>query len=158
MKQAVLYDFHGTLVNVMTIRGLLADREYESFYVSSLSCPPIESTVLASRQSHEAGYANLLFTGMPADHAEGLSEWLDRHHVPIDLINMRPSKDRRKDFVVKREMYLAAVAQGYQILKAWDDNPRCLDLWTRQGIPVVRVPGWDENLVIGRVDNSQTAS
>lgn len=152
MKRSVLYDFHGTFADVRTVQHFLADNDFEGFYKASLGCPPIEMTVLGARHSHEAGYVNILFTGMTENHKEGLQGWLDRHAVPIDIIAMRPLLDRRKDFVVKREMYLQAMGDGYQILRAWDDSPACLDLWRHQGIPVVRVPGYVEVTRQPRVD------
>lgn len=152
MKQAVLYDFHGTLVDVTSVLHLLAVHEYDEFYTASLECPPIESTVMAARQSADAGYRNLLFTGMPDSYNEGLTDWLARHGVPMGPISMRVTGDFRKDFVVKREMYLKALEGGYEIIRAWDDNPACLDLWTNQGIPVVQVPGWSEFSATDRVD------
>lgn len=157
MKRAVLYDFHGTLVNVTSIRHLVAARAYDAFYAGSLLCPPIEATVMAARHSAEAGYRNLLFTGMPDSYSDGLVDWLTRHGVPMGPISMRVTGDYRKDFVVKREMYLAALEEGYQIIRAWDDNPRCLELWTHQGIPTVPVPGWDETLTTQQVDRPTAA-
>lgn len=152
MRQAVLYDFHGTLADVSGIRQLLVDRDYDGFYAASLTCPPIESTVLAARQSHEAGFTNLLFTGMPNTYADGLNEWLARHHVPVDFIEMRRRGDWRKDFIVKRDMYLRVIDLGYYVLRAWEDSPRVVELWQSQGIPVTVVPGWDENIVTREVD------
>lgn len=154
MREAVLYDFHGTLVDVTSVHGYLAQRKYEEFYLASLACPRIETTVLAARQSHEAGYQNILFTGMPNEYRDGLLAWLGRHGVPIDLIDMRPTGDFRKDFIVKREMYLRTLDQGIRVVRAWDDNPVILDLWEEQAIPVVRVPEWNGNLMKRRVDKA----
>lgn len=155
MRQAVIYDFHGTLADVSGLRHLLAKRDYDGFYEGSLSCPVIESTVQAARRSHDAGYVNLLFTGMPDRYAVGLSKWLQENQVPIDLISMRTKEDGfKKDFVIKKRMYLDAVNLGYYVIRAWEDSPRVVDLWKSQGIPVDVVPGYDENLVIGQVDKS----
>jgi hypothetical protein len=152
MRQAVLFDFHGTLADVTSVRHLLSVRNYDGFYEQSLSCPPIESTVLSARHSHQAGFVNLLFTGMPRRYSEGLQSWLSSHGVHMDLIEMRDDNDRRKDFVVKGEMYQRAIDLGHYVMRAWEDNPRVADLWKAHGIPVIVVPGWDENLVKERVD------
>lgn len=158
MRQAVLFDFHGTLVNVSGIRHLLSVRDYDGFYEQSLDCLPIDNIVAEARRTHESGFVNLLFTGMPDTYVEGLNHWLARHQVPIDLIDMRRAGDYRKDFIVKRDMYLRAIGDGYYVVRAWEDNPRVAELWERQAIPVSMVPGWDEKLVIGRVDNPSAAS
>lgn len=158
MKQAIIWDFHGTLVDVSSVRPLLASRDYDGFYGGSLSCPPIERTVLAVRRAHESEYTNLLLTGMPQRYEAGLHAWLAYNDVPVDMIFMRKDKDFRKDFLIKREMYLDVVDRGYYVVRAWEDSPRVTDLWTAQGIPVEVVPGYDENLVVGQVDKSSATS
>lgn len=152
MKPAVIYDFHGTLGDVSGVRHFLRNRDYESFYTQSLVCPPIADTVQAARRSHRNRYANILFTGMPVKYADGLNDWLVKHRVPITHIAMRKDDDRRKDFIVKKEMYLDVVARGYYIVRAWEDSPRVVDLWGSLGIPVDVIPGYDENLIVGEVD------
>jgi hypothetical protein len=155
VREAVIYDFHGTLANVSSIRHLLAARDYDGFYAGSLSCPPIESTVLAARWSHEAGYANLLLTGMPDRYASGLSRWLQENGVPIDLVFMRTREDGfKKDFIVKKRMYLDVVDRGYYVVRAWEDSPAVVDLWKLQGIPVDVVPGYNEKPMTGQVDTA----
>lgn len=158
MKQAVIYDFHGTLADVSSLRHLLEVRDYDGFYEGSLSCPPIESTVQAARRSHALEYTNLLFTGMPRRYEEGLGKWLGQHGVPVDMISMRRNRDFRKDFVIKREMYNEAVDLGYYVVRAWEDSPGVVDLWKSQGIPVEIVPGYDSELVVGKVDRNTAAS
>lgn len=153
MTPASVFDFHGTLADVRSIHHLLAVRDYDGFYEQSLLCPPIESTVAEARRSWESGYTNLLFTGMPGRYHDGLSAWLALHGVPIGGIEMRGEKDRRKAFVVKREMYLRAVDNGYYITRAWDDDPAVVDSWKAMGVPAVLVPGWVEKLTAGKVDN-----
>jgi hypothetical protein len=71
---------------------------------------------------------------------------------------MRKTGDYRKDFIVKRDMYIRASNQGYYVLHAWDDSPRVADMLKSQGVPVSIVPGWDETLVTGRVDKPSSAS
>lgn len=154
-----MYDFHGTLADVTDALPLLRDGDYDGFYEGSLVSPAIESTVLSARHSHEAGYVNLLFTGMPDRYAEGLNQWLIRNNVPIDLIRMRTPEDKHmKDFIVKRRMYLEIVDLGYCVMRAWEDSPAVIDFWRRQAIPVVPVPRREEILVTRQVDNSPPSS
>ncbi len=141
MKQAVLYDFHGTLADTREIVHLVKERKFDEFYTASLSCPPIPGVVLAARHSHRAGYVNILFTGMREQYRDGLLNWLREQDVHIDILRMRPDESREKDFVLKRSMFLE-VAQEFSVIRAWEDSPAVIDLWARQGIRVVTVPGW----------------
>lgn len=141
MIEAVIYDFHGTLADVREVLPLVVEKRYDEFYEASLSCPPIESVVLAARHSHQAGYANLLLTGMPDIYRDGLQEWLLRHDVPVSLTLMRTVSDgHKKDFVVKRRMYGNLLDLGYRAMKAWEDSPAVIDLWKAQGVPVEVMP------------------
>lgn len=141
MIEAVIYDFHGTLADVREVLPLVVEKKYDEFYEASLSCPPIESVVLAARHSHQAGYANLLLTGMPDRYSEGLQEWLKRHGVPVSLTLMRtPSDGYKKDFIVKKRMYNNLLDLGYYVMKAWEDSPAVIDLWKAQGVPVEEMP------------------
>lgn len=158
MRQANLFDFHGTLADVSGIRDLLVIRDYDGFYEQSLTCPRIDSIVQEARRSHEDGFTNLLFTGMPDKYVDGLNQWLARNDVPIDYIEMRKHGDWRKDFLVKRDMYLRAADMGYYVLHAWEDSPRVVKVWESQGIPVTVVPGWDDGIVAEKVDKRSDGS
>lgn len=140
--QAELYDFHGTLADVTALGGYLRQRDFPAFYQKSLSCPPIYTTVMAAQWSHDVGRQNLLFTGMTWEYEAGLRRWLEFYGVPVDYLDMREPGDFRKDFVVKKEMLERAAAAGYEVQRAWDDSPACLDLWRDQDIAVVAVPGY----------------
>lgn len=158
MLSANIFDFHGTLADPASVHHLLESRDYEGFYEGSLLCPPIDSTVAEARRSHASGYTNLLFTGMPGRFHDGLRDWLTLHNVPVDFIAMRGESDRRKAFVIKREMYFKAVDDGYYITRAWDDDPSVIDMWKAMGVPAVLVPGWVESGLTGKVDKRVTAS
>lgn len=141
MPQSVIYDFHGTLADVQLILPLVYEKRYDDFYEASLSCPPHESVVLAARHSSRTGYTNLLLTGMPDKYRDGLVRWLDEHDVPVDLLLMRTPEDGfKKDYVIKRRMYLSLLGMGHRVVRAWDDSPAVLDLWEAQGIPTVALP------------------
>lgn len=155
MIEAVIYDFHGTLADTRGILHLIRDRKYDEFYEASLSCPPIESVVLAAQHSAQAGYANLLLTGMPFRYYDGLQEWLRQHGVPTSLTLMRmPEDGYKKDFVVKQRMYSNLLDLGYYVVKAWEDSPAVIDLWKRQAVPVEEMP----RILISEVDTQLPTS
>jgi hypothetical protein len=56
---------------------------------------------------------------------------------------MRPDGDFRPDGVVKREIHSKIVEDGYNVVRAWDDNPFVIEVWNDLGIPVTRVGSWD---------------
>lgn len=147
-RKAVIYDLDGTLVDVRSIRHYVEGpkRDFGAFHKASKFCPPHEWVIGAARQSHEAGYANLIFTGRMEHHRALSTEWLKAWDVPFAALEMRPEGDYRKDFIVKRDMY-RTYCRDYRIVRAYDDNPAIIDLWENLGVPVVPVPGWSDPIV-----------
>lgn len=140
MRIATIYDFHGTLADVSPILPLVQGKKYDEFYEASLSCNPIQPTVLAARRSQQEDHVNLLLTGMPRRYESGLRSWLKFHEVPIHVLYMRELTDRyNKDFVVKRRMYNDLVGRGFYVVRAWEDSPGVIDLWKSLGIDHVEV-------------------
>lgn len=140
-KSAVIYDFHGTLVDTAPVMHLVRERRYDEFYEASLGCMPNSRVVDAARRSHMRGFANLLFTGMEEQYRAGLERWLLCNGVPVDVVRMRPIGDRRKDVMVKQDMH-REFSGRYVPVRAWEDNPTVVGLWQRLHIPVTVVPGW----------------
>ena len=55
--------------------------------------------------------------------------WLDRHGIAYDGLFMRRAGDRRKDTVVKREIYEAHIAGKYTVRVVFDDRDQVVRLW-----------------------------
>jgi hypothetical protein len=56
---------------------------------------------------------------------------------------MRSDGDYRPDYIVKKEIVDRLLIR-YDIVKAYDDNPNVVKLWSEYGIPCIVVPGWIE--------------
>jgi Holliday junction resolvase len=57
---------------------------------------------------------------------------------------MRRKGDYRKDGIIKRELLGEMRADGFNVVRAWDDNPAVVAVWESEGIEVTVVPGWTE--------------
>jgi hypothetical protein len=55
--------------------------------------------------------------------------WLARHSVTYDELFMRRAGDRRKDTVVKREIYERHIAGKYVVRVVFDDRDQVVRLW-----------------------------
>jgi len=143
-QDAIIFDYQGTLVDVRGIRHLLdGPGRFDAFHRATFSCPPIDWVLLAAQRAHTDGLAVLVGTGMNELYRGGAAWWFADNNVFTDQLDMRPDRDYRKDFVVKREMLLRW-RQHYNIIHAYDDNPQVINLWETEGIPVTVVPGWEE--------------
>jgi hypothetical protein len=62
--------------------------------------------------------------------------------LPYEQMYMRRNGDYRPDYEVKRDILDMIRADGYNPVKAYDDNPNVWDVWEAAGIETVRVEGY----------------
>ncbi|WP_307825606.1 hypothetical protein [Streptomyces sp. MBT33] len=142
LQDAEIFDVDGTLVDVSGIRHLIkGPGGFTAFHRASASCPPNQYVVEAAREAHARGRAVLIMTGRDRRWERLTSMWLALHDVPSTGLWMRGRGDYRPDYVIKREL-LRSVRRQYNVLRAWDDNPNVIRLWSEENIPVEVVPGW----------------
>lgn len=141
-QPAVIFDVDGTLCDVRSVRHLIDEKGFDAFHRASGGCPPHDHVVEAAHAAAAAGHAVLVVTGRSEKWRSLTSMWLALHAVPSDVLRMRPDRDYRKDYVIKRAI-LARLRSRYDIVHAWDDHPAVLRLWEEEGIPTTVVPGWD---------------
>lgn len=149
LPEAVIFDCDGTLVDVSSIRHLVAGgpangyrKHFDAFHREAVNCPPHAWVVEAACAEHAAGRAVLIVTGRSAEHRNSTAMWLALHEVPSDAMWMRARGDYRPDYVVKAEI-LAKIRRRWRVVRAYDDNPNVLRLWSQERIATVVVPGWE---------------
>jgi phosphoglycolate phosphatase-like HAD superfamily hydrolase len=149
LPEAVVFDCDGTLVNVSSIRHLVAGgpengyrKDFDAFHREAVNCPPHPWVVQAARAEHAAGRAVLIVTGRSAQYRNSTAFWLAVHGVPSDAMWMRAVGDYRPDYVVKAEI-LAKIRRSWHVVRAYDDNPNVLRLWAQEKIATVVIPGWE---------------
>lgn len=84
----------------------------------------------------------VLLSGRSEDYRTLTEDWLARHRVPYSELWMRPAGDRRRDDVVKAELFDAHVRDRFHVRVSLDDRDRVVQLWRRMQIPTWQVaPG-----------------
>jgi hypothetical protein len=70
--------------------------------------------------------------------------WLARHGIAYDGLFMRRRGDRRKDVVVKREIYEEHIEGRYTVRVVFDDRDQVVRLWRDDlGLPCFQVAWGD---------------
>lgn len=85
----------------------------------------------------------LVFSGRDDSCVTATGVWLVKHGVPYDKLYMRKTGDKRKDAVVKREMYEEHVRGKYNILYVIDDRNQVVEMWRSLGLTVLQVAEGD---------------
>ncbi len=137
MRDAVIYDLDGTLCDTSTIQHLIEgeERDFAAFHAASADCPPRAGVLAAARADEAAGLAVLVVSSREFIWRDLSLTWLARHDVPCDGLYLRVVGDRRKDVVVKAEIWDHLVEDGFHAIGAWDDRQRVLDVWSERGVP-----------------------
>jgi len=87
-------------------------------------------------------YRIILLSGRDEECKDVTLEWLDKNDIPYDGLFMRVNKDRRKDSVVKLELYKRYVQGNYDVKFVLDDRNQVVDMWRSIGLPCLQVaPG-----------------
>jgi hypothetical protein len=140
---ALLVDLDGTLVDVRGIRHFVegGKRDFETFHLESVNCPPNRSVLDAVNRYHEEGLAILVVTARTEKFRRLTEFWLADNKVQSDELLMRGLADGRPDIEVKTSMF-NRLKTRYDIRVAIDDRNDLVDNWIALGIEkVIKVGG-----------------
>lgn len=76
----------------------------------------------------------VLLSGRQEEYRPHTEQWLAQHQVPYDELWMRAAGDRRRDDIVKAELFDQHVRHRYAVRVSLDDRDRCIALWRRMGL------------------------
>ena len=130
---AVIVDIDGTLAE-MTDRG-----PYDEHAVyNDLVREHVARTVQALQYHQNCRI--IVMSGRSEQCRAETSQWLDEKCGLVDyLLLMRAANDRRRDSLVKRELYDQHVAGRYSVLAVFDDRAQVIrECWGQLGLPVFR--------------------
>ena len=92
------------------------------------------------KELHIAGYEIIFVSGRDGCCYDDTRKWLIRHFGDCPLF-MRNEGDKRKDYVVKKELYEQHIKGKYKIVGVFDDRFQTCAMWDEEGLPVFRVGG-----------------
>lgn len=145
--KTIVFDMDGTLVDVSGIRHHIftpGQKNFDAFHSDAVNCPPHMWVKSAALDASALGFKVIQVTARSEKYRPSTSWWLAENRVPSDALYMRDNGDYRPDYVVKREI-LDRLLERYEIIRAYDDNPNVVKLWSEYAIPCIVVPGWDES-------------
>lgn len=87
----------------------------------------------------KAGNQIIICSGRNIDCIDETMNWLNEFDIPYDALLMRKSDDRRKDSIVKREIYMSNIKDNYNVLGVFDDRNQVVELWRDLGLTCFQV-------------------
>lgn len=133
LHKAVIVDIDGTLA-FMNDRGCF---DYSKVDTDIPNLPIIE---LVNQLQED--YAILLVSGREgtADCYSKTLRWLIDNGIEFDDIFMRKEGDKRKDSIVKRELFEKHIEGSYNVLCVIDDRDRTVEMWRKElNLPCLQV-------------------
>ena len=80
------------------------------------------------------GWSIVYLSGRDNEFRPQTNEFLRKYHCPPGQLFMRPAGDKRKDWVVKSELFDKNVRQMYNVRFVLDDRDQVVKFWRRLGL------------------------
>ncbi len=123
LRECVIFDLDGTF-------AFLGDRS--PYDASSAEHDEVNEAVHFVYEAIRWGKPEtvvLLVSGREDRWRAETERWLERHGVVADGLFMRRAGDRRKDTIVKREIYQRHIEGRYTVRVVFDDRDQVVRLW-----------------------------
>jgi len=104
---------------------------------------PNEDVIALVVSLWELGYTIIGVSGRDEDYREATENWWHDQGVPFEEFYMRPSGDKRKDDIIKDELYEKHIAGRYNVMGVLDDRDRVVAMWRAKGLTVFQVADGD---------------
>jgi len=121
LPKAIICDLDGTL-SIITNRSPFDGSKCEQ----DLPNMPILNLV---KNYKKLGFKILLLSGRGGEFQPETERWLEKHEVDYDALWMRNKADKRKDSIIKEELFVKQIEPNYCIEFVLDDRNQVVDLW-----------------------------
>jgi FMN phosphatase YigB (HAD superfamily) len=136
MEKAILVDLDGTLADVEhRVHHVQKEKKNWKAFNEGMVHDELNhwcADLIKAMQGE--GYKTIFITGRSEPWRGATEEWLKKHSISFDHLYMRPSKDRREDFEVKKEIYLNEIKDDYQVVFVVEDRASVVKMWREVGL------------------------
>lgn len=122
--------------------------DWAGFYKACVHDEPIDDVIHLLRilAAPPSNAMIVMFTGRSEEIRRETTDWLNNKKVPSHRLYMRPEKDYRQDYVIKREMlnrfiddYTKSTGHEPDIRGVFEDRQQCVDMYRAKGLRVYQV-------------------
>lgn len=124
---------------------------WNKFFEACKDDSPIQSTIDVVKALSNT-WSVVFMSGRPETYREVTESWLNKNGLlfmhkdvtsthPYAKANlfMRPAKDTREDFIVKKELYLKYIEPYYKVQCVFDDRDQVVKMWRELGLTCYQV-------------------
>ena len=148
MRDAVIFDLDGTLADVDEFLHHLvhrpdSPRDWQGFH-TEVGKAKVKLDVLSMLHLYQhRGVYTILLTSRNVEWQEETMGWLKKNNITYDVLMMRSKGDRRSAPEFKEDRF-KKISQDFNIVRVFDDHPGVCGVAEELGIPVTKVPGYEE--------------
>lgn len=136
---AVIFDVDGTLCCHSKKRDELAkEHRWEEYHQLAEYEPPVPAVVLCAQKFKKLGSVIVIMTARPEKWRAKTEEWMEKNHIPWNLLFMRENKDYRNSKYIKLEQ-LKLLRETLNVELAFEDHKENIWAFEDAGLPVVRI-------------------
>ena len=149
MDKIVIFDLDGTLALIDTRRALATDigtgkMNWDIFFDPKhidLDVPN-QQVIDMANMLHSQGYLIYIFSGRSDKTEDATIDWLDKHNVNYDLLQMRPQNLLYMPDNDLKQGWLNMIGRD-KVAMVFDDRNQVVDMWRSNGLMVFQVADGD---------------
>lgn len=100
---------------------------------------PVARAIRAVFMGIDAPINVLIVSGRDESARSDTLYWLTKNDIPFTDMFMRPEGDKRKDVIIKQEIYEREIKGKYNVLFVFDDRNQVVNYWRSLGLTVFQV-------------------
>lgn len=124
---------------VVDLDGTLAQHHRSPYDYDSLHTDTLDKSVADTIYALDLENKIIAVSGRPDSHREQTLQWLRDNHVHVDELHMRKTGDKRKDTIIKSEIFDKEIAPRYDVVAAFDDRNSVVQMWRDKGVKCFQV-------------------
>src|SRR5574343_720250 len=125
MIKTILCDIDGTVADNPNLRGWYDYNNVDKDL-------PKETIIRLVNLLQSSGYFIIFITGRAENSSGKTKLWLDRYFNFEYGLLMRDDRDKRSDYVIKKELYYEYIDGKYQVEFVLDDRNSVIDMWRKE--------------------------
>jgi len=134
LPEAIIVDLDGTLANHKGVRYI-----HDLTLCDGDKCYLHIRDILNWFRISKANTGKIIICSGREDKYKDLTQqWLKKYCIEHDELFMRKAGDRRKDCIIKREIFDANIKGKYNILFSLDDRNQVVEMYRHMGIPCLQ--------------------
>ena len=147
-KKTVIFDLDGTLALIDKRRDISTKddgkMDWNKFFDPGLIDLdlPNQTVIDMANMLHSQGYLIYIFSGRSDKTEDATKDWVDKHNVNYDLLQMRPQGLLYKPDNDLKQDWLNVIKKD-RVAMVFDDRNQVVDMWRQSGLTCFQVADGD---------------